>query len=41
MEEEDSVLSIVEQLKLIDEDRGALFMVDRELGQRVATNTEE
>jgi ferritin len=41
VEEEDSVLSIVEQLKLIDEDRGALFMVDRELGQRVATNTEE
>ncbi len=36
VEEEDAANGIVEQLKLIGDDRGALFMIDRELGQRVA-----
>jgi ferritin len=36
VEEEDSVSDIVDQLKLIADDRGALFMLDRELGQRAA-----
>lgn len=36
VEEEESVLEIVDQLKLIEDDRGALFMLDRELGQRAA-----
>ncbi len=35
VEEEESVSEIVDQLKLIGDDRGALFMIDRELGQRV------
>lgn len=35
VEEEESVLEIVDQLKLAGDDRGALFMIDRELGQRV------
>ena len=43
VEEEESVLEIVDQLKLIADDRGALFMLDRELGQRppVTTTTPE
>jgi len=43
VEEEESVSEIVDQLKLIADDRGALFMLDRELGQRRAatTTTEE
>jgi ferritin len=36
VEEEDSVMEIVEQLRLVGDDRGALFMLDRELGQRPA-----
>jgi len=36
VEEEDAANGIVEQMKLIGDDRGALFMIDRELGQRVA-----
>ena len=36
VEEEESVLQIVDQLKLIGDDRGALFLLERELGQRVA-----
>jgi ferritin len=39
VEEEESVLEIVDQLKLIEGDRGALFMLDRELGQRAAATT--
>ena len=39
VEEEESVLEIVDQLKLIEGDRGALFMLDRELGQRAAAST--
>jgi ferritin len=34
VEEEESVLEIVDQLKLAGDDRGALFMIDKELGQR-------
>ena len=34
VEEEESVLEIVDQLRLIADDPGALFMLDRELGQR-------
>lgn len=34
VEEEESVSEIVDQLELIADDRGALFMLDRELGQR-------
>ena len=43
VEEEESVSEIVDQLKLIGDDRGALFMIDRELGQRVpaAATTQE
>ena len=43
VEEEESVLEVVDQLTLIGDDRGALFMVDRELGQRApaATTTQE
>ena len=36
VEEEESVLEVVDQLKLIEGDRGAVFMLDRELGQRAA-----
>ena len=39
VEEEESVSEIVDQLKLIEDDRGALFMLDRELGQRAAAAT--
>ena len=39
VEEEESVLEIVDQLKLIGDDRGALFMLDRELGQRAPVTT--
>jgi len=39
VEEEESVLEVAEQLTLIGDDRGALFMVDRELGQRVPATT--
>jgi len=35
VEEEDSVGKVVEQLKLIQNAPGGLFMLDRELGQRV------
>lgn len=38
VEEEESVLEIVDQLKLIGDDRGALFVLDRELGQRAPTS---
>ncbi len=38
VEEEESVSELVEQLKLIGDDRGALFMLDKELGQRVLAN---
>ncbi len=34
VEEEEAVSEIVDQLKLIGDERGALFMLDRELGQR-------
>jgi ferritin len=36
VEEEESVSEIVDQLKLIENERGPLFMLDRELGQRTA-----
>jgi ferritin len=36
VEEEESVSEIVDQLKLIENERGPLFMLDRELGQRAA-----
>ena len=36
VEEEDVANGIVEQMKLIGDDRGALFMIDRELGARPA-----
>ena len=39
VEEEESVSEIVDQLQLIEDDRGALFMLDRELGQRAAATT--
>jgi ferritin len=35
VEEEDSTYKIVQQLKLIGEDRAGLFLLDRELAQRV------
>lgn len=37
VEEEASTKTIVQQLKFLGEDRHALFMIDRELGQRVFT----
>jgi ferritin len=37
VEEEDSVLEVVDQLKLIGDDGRGLLMLDRELGQRVFT----
>lgn len=37
VEEEASTKAIVQQLKFLGEDRPALFMMDRELGQRVFT----
>ncbi len=44
VEEEAAADHIVEQLRLIDQSKGGLFMLDRELGQRVftapATNSE-
>ena len=39
VEEEESVSEVVDQLKLIGDDRGALFMIDRELGQRAPATT--
>jgi len=37
VEEEASALDVVEQLKRLGDDSSALFMIDRELGQRVFT----
>lgn len=37
VEEEDSVSTVVEKIKLMDEAPGGLFMLDRELGQRIFT----
>ena len=37
VEEEDSVNKVVQQLKLVGSNSGGLFMLDRELGQRVFT----
>jgi ferritin len=39
VEEEESVLEVVDQLKMIGDDRSALFMIDKDLGQRVAAAT--
>ena len=41
VEEEESVSEVVDQLKLIGDDRGALFMIDRELGQRAPAAPQE
>jgi len=35
VEEEDSANDVVEKIKLMGDARGGLFMLDRELGQRV------
>ena len=35
VEEEDSAYKIVQQLKLIADDRAGLFLIDRELAKRV------
>jgi ferritin len=40
VEEEDTALTIVEQLRLVGDSRGALFMIDRELGQRGGSASE-
>lgn len=37
VEEEDSANAVVQKLKMVGEEGGGLFMVDRELGQRVFT----
>ena len=37
VEEEDSTNAVVEQVKLVGEAQGGLFMLDRELGQRIFT----
>jgi ferritin len=37
VEEEDSVNGVLEQIKLVGEAHGGLFMLDRELGQRTFT----
>jgi ferritin len=37
VEEEDNTSGVVEQIKLIGEAQGGLFMLDRELGQRTFT----
>ncbi len=37
VEEESSANDVVQQLKLVGDDGGGLFMIDRELGQRVFT----
>ena len=37
VEEEESASEIVEQLRLIGDDSGALFLIDKELGQRIAS----
>ena len=37
VEEEDSVGGVLEQIKLVGEAKGGLFMLDRELGQRTFT----
>jgi len=41
VEEEESVGGVLEQLKLMGEATGGLFMIDRELGQRGATASGE
>jgi len=37
VEEEDSTNEVVQKIKLMGDARGGLFMLDRELGQRVFT----
>jgi ferritin len=37
VEEEDSANDVVEKIKLVGDAKGGLFMLDRELGQRVFT----
>ena len=37
VEEESSVKKIIQQLKMVGDSRGGLFMIDRELGQRTFT----
>ena len=37
VEEEDSTYKIVQQLKLIGDDRAGLFLIDRELAKRVSS----
>ena len=39
VEEEEAAMEIIEQLKLIGDDSGALFLFDKELGQRAAPAT--
>jgi ferritin len=41
VEEEDSVSGVLEQIKLVGEAQGGLFMLDRELGQRTFTQPAE
>jgi ferritin len=41
VEEEDSANDIVQKIKLMGDAKGALFMLDRELGQRTFTATAE
>jgi ferritin len=41
VEEEASALEVVDQLKLVKDSPGALFMLDRELGQRTAAPASE
>lgn len=41
VEEEDSVQQVVENFKMIGDDKGALFMLDRELGARSEESEEE
>jgi ferritin len=37
VEEEDSANDVIQQIKMIGEAEGGLFMLDRELGQRTFT----
>lgn len=39
VEEESTALKILEKIKLVGDNKGALFMLDREMGQRLTNNS--
>ena len=41
VEEEESVNDVIQKIKLVGDGRGALFMLDREFGQRTSATKEK